>query len=392
MMSVDCPLCARSAEGAETIYALKPEAVCPTHCCVIPGTQERALAWPRGRLSLIRCARCGLVFNHLFDPETQRFGPGYEETQQYSPTFAAFQSAVIRDLVGRHGLREKSILEIGCGKGSFLREVCAAGRNIGVGYDPAYEDRGEPCPPGVQFHAAHFTEDTREPPADMVVCRHTLEHILGVRLFIRRMVDAAKPGGLLVIEVPAFERIVRDGAFWDIYYEHATYWTSDTLHAALAAEGCLDIRVRSAFGDQYLIAEARRGVDEPMQTPWHRSPADNAQVRLAEARSAWAQFLARALARGQRVALWGSGSKGVGLLAGVGSDAARAVRCAVDINPHRHGRWMPGVGVRIVAPEDLRGDTPDLVVALNAVYRGEIAAELAEVAPGASLVALGDAP
>ena len=48
----------------------------------------------------------------------------------------------------------------------------------------------------------------------------------------------------------------------------------------------------------------------------------------------------------------------------------------VDINPHRKGRFVPGTGKEIVGPEFLAEYQPDLVIAMNPIYRAEIARDL----------------
>ena len=48
------------------------------------------------------------------------------------------------------------------------------------------------------------------------------------------------------------------------------------------------------------------------------------------------------------------------------------VECVVDINPHRHGKFIPGVGKQIMPPEHLKAVKPEVVIVMNAIYRDEI--------------------
>jgi hypothetical protein len=74
------------------------------------------------------------------------------------------------------------------------------------------------------------------------------------------------------------------------------------------------------------------------------------------------------------VVLWGSGSKAVGYLTTLGlKDEIAAV---VDINPHKHGRYLAGTGHEIVAPEALGHLRPDVVVVMNPIYVEEIRDDL----------------
>ena len=48
---------------------------------------------------------------------------------------------------------------------------------------------------------------------------------------------------------------------------------------------------------------------------------------------------------------------------------------------------MAGTGQRVVGPDVLRDYRPDLVIAMNPIYLGEIGAQLASMGLGAELVA-----
>jgi hypothetical protein len=52
------------------------------------------------------------------------------------------------------------------------------------------------------------------------------------------------------------------------------------------------------------------------------------------------------------------------------------IACAVDINPHRQGYFMPGTGHPIVGPEQLLEVRPDQVIVMNPIYRKEIGEQL----------------
>ncbi len=84
--------------------------------------------------------------------------------------------------------------------------------------------------------------------------------------------------------------------------------------------------------------------------------------------------------------MWGGGSKGVAFLTTLG-DAA-GIDVAVDINPHKDGKFLAGTGKQIVAPEYLIEHRPDVIVVMNAIYTAEISARLATMGITAELFAL----
>jgi len=44
----------------------------------------------------------------------------------------------------------------------------------------------------------------------------------------------------------------------------------------------------------------------------------------------------------------------------------------IDINPHRHGKFIPGAGKKIMHPEFLKKYEPDVVIVMNSAYCNEI--------------------
>jgi SAM-dependent methyltransferase len=387
-----CPSCGQP--GMATFY--EQEDV-PSHSVLLLPTREEAVAYPRGTIRLAHCGACGFVANLAVDPALRRYSGECEETQSFSPRFREFAERLARDLVERHGIRDRSVVEIGCGKAEFLATLCELGGNRGVGIDPAAvpERLGPAASRRVRLIREYFSEDHFDLPADVVVCRHTLEHIPDTAAFmgrVRRFV-AGRGEVLLFFELPDALRVLREAAFWDIYYEHCSYFTPGSLARLFRSTGFRVERLELAYDDQYILLEARAGEagrDEPL--PLEEPAASVAgevrafTERLDLVRSGWRARLDSLAAEGRRVAVWGSGSKAVAFLSTLGGE--RVVERVVDVNPHRHGRYMPGSGREISAPESLREDPPDVVIAMNPVYREEIAADLRRLGVRAELLAL----
>jgi hypothetical protein len=49
---------------------------------------------------------------------------------------------------------------------------------------------------------------------------------------------------------------------------------------------------------------------------------------------------------------------------------------AVDVNPRRHGQFIPPYGLQVLPPEELTRRRPKNVVLMNPVYLDEVAAML----------------
>jgi SAM-dependent methyltransferase len=388
-VSAACPACG-SAEAADPVWELAPV---PIHSCLLVDDRAAALGFPRGRLELRFCRRCGFIWNAAFEPARMHYGADYEETQWWSPRFRRFQTDLVERLVGRYDLHGKDVVEIGCGKGEFLVELCERGGNRGIGFDPAYRDAGAGASPRVTFVRDWYSERT-DVAADFLCCRHALEHVHDPgRLVgaVRRSVGDDRRRAVM-FEVPDTARVLAEEAFWDLYYEHCSYFTPGSLGRLFRAHGFEILDLYRDYGDQYVLLEARPAsgaVDaHPAEEPVDALAELVARFRdrIADRLGQWRERLAAARAAGRTAVLWGSGSKAVAYLTTMRVDAA--IACVVDINPRKQGKFLAGTGHEIVAPERLRALHPDLVVVMNPIYRDEIQATLRRLDVRADVLAV----
>lgn len=389
-----CPACG----GDDLQPVLRWDAV-PTHSCLLVADQPAALDFPRDDLELVACRSCGFLFNRLHDPEHVAYSADYEETQGFSPVFQRFIADLAHDWVERRDLRGSTVVEIGCGKGEFLTELVRAGVGRATGVDPGLHP--ERLPADVRERTTcvqgFFPADQPELAGRAVVCRHTLEHVADVGRFLDDVREAlVEPDAVLLFELPDVLRVLREGAFWDVYYEHCSYFSAGSLARLFRSHGFDVLDLRRAYDGQYLLLEAR--ALEPGRAATPPGPLeDDLDEVLAAARDfahsvehlvgAWRERLRRASDAGTAVVLWGSGSKAVAFLAALGKDAEH-VGAVVDINPYKQGRWVAGSGHRILAPDELTDLRPGLVIAMNPAYTGEIRADLAARGLDPELVAV----
>ena len=341
----------------------------PVQSNLLVSTREEALNFQRGDVTLARCERCGFIFNTSFDPTLLEASERYEATQDFSPTFTEYAKSLAERWVRDFDLRGKTVLEIGCGDGEFLGRMLDAGAGRAVGYDPAAKSR-EGGRAGLEIHRKSVGENAL--PADFILCRHTLEHVPKVNEFLQmlRRQIGDRPDVRVGFEVPDTTRVLAEGAFWDVYYEHCSYFTEDSLRSAFARAGFEALDVRAEYDNQYLVLEAApaepHGPDRAASLP----PAGEFANAVAAELAHWRENLARA----GRVALWGAGSKAAGFLNTLG--LRDEVACVVDVNPRKAGSFIPGTGQPVVLPEGLLPYAPDMVIVMNPIYRSEIERDL----------------
>jgi SAM-dependent methyltransferase len=385
-----CPSC--GAEGLQPFYRVKDV---PAHSCLLMDSREDAVAYPRGRLDLSFCPACGFITNTSYDPGLKDYSSRYEETQHFSECFSRFARELAHRWVEQYKLQDKTILEIGCGKGEFLELLCAAGDNRGIGFDPGVhpERLSAESNSRIRFVSDYYSEKYRHETADVICCRHTLEHIhqtdeliAAIRANVGQREDV-----LLMFELPDTTRVLRECAFWDLYYEHCSYFTAGSLARLFRRNRFKLLELQRDYGDQYLLLVAQPSMDHTLpefalEDDLEATADDVTRFRQVHTGiiHQWRERIQRWSAQQRRTVIWGGGSKGVAFLTTLGLQSE--VDYVVDINPYKHGKFMPGTGHRVVGPDHLRSHRPDVVIVMNPIYTSEIRGTLTAMGVSAELV------
>jgi hypothetical protein len=371
MSGTSCPVCASTALSE----FLRREAV-PVHQNALVPSQAAAIAMERGSLCLKVCHRCGFIFNAAFDAHKLRYEHDYDNTQSCSACFDQYLDGNVQWMVEERGIRNRMILEIGCGKGHFLRKLVEADPgNRGWGFDPSYLGPEAALDGRLRF-ARRFFDDSCRVAAEVVVCRHVIEHVADPTALLRSVGKALGGSFRLFFETPCVEWILRNQVIWDFFYEHCSYFSAASLRTAFEVAGFEIVSIERTFGGQYLLCEAASSPGREPSFDAGALPAmASAFARSDEQRRQRLSAQVANLARRGAVALWGAGAKGVTLANLIDPDRRR-LRCVVDINPRKQGSFIPGTGHPIVGPRALRLCGVAAVVLMNPNYREEVVSEI----------------
>ena len=202
-----------------------------------------------------------------------------------------------------------------------------------------------------------------------------------------------KAGTIVFFELPDVERVLHECAFWDIYYEHCSYFSLGSLARLFRRSGFEVTDLAKEYDGQYLLIEARptngnHGLPlKEEETVEELSKAvAKFQNNYEETVRRWKRKIESIRGNGQRGVIWGSSSKCVAFLNTIGIQDE--IEFVVDINPYRQGKYLPGSGKLIVAPSFLKEYRPDVVIAMNPIYLDEIRSDLNSLALHPELTAV----
>ncbi len=301
-------------------------------------------------VNLVQCLDTGFVFSGDFDIDKLEYDLNYQNEQANSFFFREHLNNVF-DLLKEKGLLHGKILEVGCGKGFFMDMLLKNGFDV-VGIDPTYEGDSE------RVIKDYYSEKYSYLNADLVILRHTLEHIPRPFEFIKMIAKSNLYKGKIYIEIPTFDWIAKNNSIEDVFYEHCNYFTPSTI--SLLFNNC---EVQCVFNNQYIgiIADLAQIKEEIM-------PIKDFEQYTLEFEKKLKSYYDKIISL-NNIAIWGAGAKGSTFL-NLLDKKRDYIKAVIDINPKKQKKFIGGTGHEIVSPNNL--NFFENIVVMNENYYDEI--------------------
>jgi hypothetical protein len=252
-------------------------------------------------------------------------------------------------------------VEVGCGKGVFFEMMLKDDIDC-WGFDPTYEGTNE------RIVKDYFSAKYNDINAEVIIMRHTLEHIPNPFTFLHTIAKANHYKGHLFVEVPTFNWIVKKNAFWDIFYEHCNYFTEESMSVMFD-----ESLTGTFFGGQYMyiwadLSKLRSSVPPGLSVASRKGLIFQEQI----------DHYTALLEKGKSFAIWGAGAKGSTFLNLLDKNR-KYVKYVIDINPVKQDRYIAGTGHPILSPKVLNTDPVENIIVMNENYFDEIKGTLNDI-------------
>jgi SAM-dependent methyltransferase len=346
------------------------------------------------------CPGCWLVQLGEYVTPERIFGADYPYFSSYSEAWLAHARDYAEAVAARLGLGPRSrVLEVASNDGYLLRNFVAAGIPC-LGVEPAASVAAAAERAGVPTRVAFFGRRIAEGlaaewgPADLVVGNNVFAHVPDLNDFAAGLRAALAPEGVLTLEFPHLLRLMAGNQFDTIYHEHFCYFSFSAAERVLAAHGLrvFDAEELWTHGGSLRVfacraeaathatapAPARLRAEEEAAGLGRLETYEAFGERVRETKRRLLEMLIGLKRDGKRVVGYGAPGKGNTLLnyCGLRTDF---LDFTVDRNPHKHGRYLPGTRVPVLAPEALDAARPDVVLVLPWNLKDEIMRQLAHI-------------
>lgn len=397
-----CPIC-----GREHFTMLLQLPNIPVFVNVLLNSADEAKSCPRGNQCIVQCNHCGFVFNREFEPKKVLYDAGYHAERGKSVYYQRHISHVIDFIESVKPLKGQRVLEVACGDGEFLAEAVRRGPKTAIGVDPSASDFGGNsfCVEKRIFDEAYLSQMAY--PADVLINRHMIEHILNPLDMLDKFYRALAPNGILYLETPRLDWILENHAFFDFPYEHCAYYSDHFIVHLLKMAGFEIAAIEYSYDKQYFSICAKKYETKTILAATEggdlhdvrQSCSGLVHTYLSVNRPEVVQrFCTEALRSGEPdlnpglftldgVYLWGAAAKGV-MCANLLDNWP--IAGFIDKNSYKWGKYIPGTGHLVLAPAQIKYPDVKTVIVENDVYYTEIRDEVQKIDPRIMTISLSE--
>jgi len=309
-------------------------------------------------LIICQCSGCGLVqLNN--DPV-----PYYKEVIRSSGVSNEMKEFRIRQfgsIIKKYELKNKKIIEIGCGGGEYLSimdnfEVDA----YGIEYSPKLVE--ECIKKGLKV-----SKDFIENPEDKIknngfdcfFMLNSLEHLPNINATLMGVYNNLNHNAIGIVEVPNFDMMIKKNLFSEFTRDHLFYFTKETLKKTLELNGFEILECNVIWHDYIISAIVRKRGKIPFNHFYEKQEKIKKEIK---------EYIQKF--GDKKVGVWGAGHQALAIISM--TDIKDNIKYVIDSAKFKQNKYTPASHIPIVSPEILRYDSVDAIIIIAGSYSDEV--------------------
>jgi hypothetical protein len=347
-------------------------------------------------LKVMVCGDCLLAQVTTDVPADAIFDSEYAYFSSYSVSWVEHARRYTDAMVRHYALDPDTalILEAASNDGYLLQHFVKQGFRC-LGVEPAANCAKAARLKGVETEVSFFNADTardivaRHGAASLTAANNVLAHVPDIAGFVAGFREILAEDGVSTFEFPHLLNLISKVQFDTIYHEHYSYLSLTAVNRIFEEQGLTiidverlpthggSLRVHACRADSVRGASPSEAVAD-IHRAEHKAGLDTLagydgfQTLAADVRQAFLGTLRDLTSQGQSIAAFGAAAKGNTFLNFCGVGPAD-IAFAVDSNPAKQNKLLPGSHIPVLAPAAIAERRPDVVLILPWNLADEIA-------------------
>lgn len=317
-------------------------------------------------LELISCKKCKMSQLKRKSFVEPTFYNDYRMAVSYSKQAQDYQNKLAKNFVSFFNLKDKNAFEIGCGEGmfaAFLNENNL--KTIGIEPSKAFYDLSKKR---IKVLNQYLNSKTslKKKYYDAFVSRQVFEHLNNPNQILGYAKLYLKSNGVGLIEVPSFLTAMKDKRYYDIFRDHAAYYTKYTLQYLLTKNNFEVIKIFHTANGEYLTAYFKNNdycLDE----------SKSFSTDYIKYKRGVSRFFS--LNKNKKIVIWGAGGKGTAMLS-MCNISSKDILFVIDSDHFKHGKYTVGSHILVKNPKDVNFNEVDIIIISAVMYKKEIINDL----------------
>jgi 2-polyprenyl-3-methyl-5-hydroxy-6-metoxy-1,4-benzoquinol methylase len=329
-------------------------------------------------LEVCQCSGCGLV------QISNNPVPYYKEViraSAFSQEMKEFRINQFNEFVQKYFLKNKRVIEIGCGKGEYLSLMQSAGVNAS-GIEYSQESVDVCLNEGLRVTKSFIENEyvnlkDKDESFDAFFIMNFFEHLPDPNVVLRGIYNNLSEDGIGLIEVPNFDMILEKKLFSEFMTDHLFYFTKETLCSTLERNGFEIIECKEVWYDYIISAVVRK------RKKLDISHFYEYQLKIQKEINNYIYSL-----KGSKVAIWGAGHQALAVISL--TNIADKIAYVIDDAPFKQGKKTPATHIPIVSSDKLITEPVKAILVMAASYSDEVAKKIQQKFPTIKVAILRD--
>lgn len=318
-------------------------------------------------LEICQCSNCGLV---QLTNEPVRYYKEVIRAVGISKEMQEFREKQFKEFADKFSLKNKKIVEIGCGYGEFLSIMNKFTDAHGLEYS---ENGIKKCLEQGLKATKGFVENEHylitDAPLDAFYIMSFLEHIPEANKLLQGLYNNLTENAVGLVEVPNFDMILKNNLYSEFIVDHLYYFTKETLENTLNLNGFEIIECKEIWHNYILSATVKKSKNRTEKKrevkSLDNSAFQNYQDKLKRELNDYVDKF-----NSKSVAIWGAGHQSLTVI--LLSQLQDKIKYVIDSAKFKQNKFTPATHIPILDSSALSSDPAEAIIVIAGSYSDEV--------------------